>query len=96
MTLSLPGVGLLARAGVGGQVTLMGVMLMGKLRGLPAHTDVVAGFRFGRVVRARLVRTSGLVLKVHNLLGGIWLLWVYSFMGGGGVCRYGSGCGGLS
>ncbi len=35
-----------------GQVTLMGVMLMGKLRGLPAHTDIVAGFRFGRVVRA--------------------------------------------
>jgi hypothetical protein len=28
----------------------MVVMLMGKLRGLPAHTDVVAGFRFGRVV----------------------------------------------
>ena len=41
------------RAGRAGQVTLMGVMLMGKLRGLPAHTDVVAGFRFGRVVRAR-------------------------------------------
>ncbi len=38
----------------------MGVMLMGKLRGLPAHTDVVAGFRFGRVVRAlrRRVRIS--------------------------------------
>ena len=34
-------------------MTLMGVMLMGKLRGLPAHTDVVAGFRFGRVVRER-------------------------------------------
>ena len=47
----------------------MGVMLMGKLRGLPAHTDVVAGFRFGRVVRAQLVRTVGLVLKIHNPLG---------------------------
>ncbi len=43
--------------GAGVQVVVMGVMLMGKLRGLPAHTDVVSGFRFGRVVRARRART---------------------------------------
>jgi hypothetical protein len=42
--------------GAGVQVVVMGVMLMGKLRGLPAHTDVVSGFRFGRVVRARRAR----------------------------------------
>ena len=61
----------------------MGVMLMGKLRGLPAHTDVVAGFRFGRVVRARLLRTAGLVLKVNNPLNGIRIYGVLVHGGAG-------------
>jgi hypothetical protein len=32
-----------------GQVTLMAVMILGKLRGMPTHTDIITDFDFREV-----------------------------------------------